>query len=262
MIAGTETAIRTMSPALVAAMGNARVDYQEFTSSGTWTKPTTAKYIYVEAIGGGGGGGSGYLGTGGGGGGGGGFTNRLLLASDITAPVSITIGAGGSGGTTLVSSNTDRAIGSDGGDSSFGSYVIAKGGENGWADDGLKAGGGDGGGGELGTRPPSDTSNYGTPRTGGYSSGGGGGKGAYDGLSGANCVMGGAGGGYGGGSGGASIHGGNGGLGRLSPAAEDVTGDSGLSPGGGGGGAHTTNLDGYRVTAGDGGNGRLRIWSW
>ena len=119
MQAGTETSLRAMSPALVATLVDARVDYQEFTSSGIWTKLATAKYVYVEAIGGGGGGENHTTGTSVFGGGGGGFTAKLFRASEIGTTEDVTIGAGGSGGL-----NGTVAPGTNGGDTILGATPL------------------------------------------------------------------------------------------------------------------------------------------
>lgn len=114
----------------------------EFTSSGTWTKPTGAEIVLVEVWGAGGGGASGnlYLSgadhVGGGGGGGGGYASRWFNASDLSATESVTVGAGGSGATGAGPSVSAFAsgAGNNGGSSSFSSgvkQVIAYGGSGG-----------------------------------------------------------------------------------------------------------------------------------
>ena len=94
---------------------------QDFTSSGTWTKPDGAKYVRIECIGGGG---SGYLASSSGacGGGIGGQYGTLMLdASLLTATVAVTVGAGGT-------HNIRGSSGGTGGTTSFGAYVSAPGG--------------------------------------------------------------------------------------------------------------------------------------
>lgn len=194
------------------------LDRQNFTSSGTWTKPSGGganAMALIECWGGGasgggsgGGGGLGY----GGGGGGGGYTYRMMPLASIGATETVTIGAGG------VLSGT--ATGTTGGTTSFGSWMSAPGGSGGgWAATAGTASGGGGG-------------SYDFP---------GGGGGSTTGASGNNGAFSnhGGGGGAGGfsGSGGTSICAGNGGAAHT----------NGSAPGGGGGG--------YSAGTGTSGNG-------
>lgn len=101
-----------------------------YTSNNTWAKPTGLLYAVVEVIGGGGAGG-GAAATGasdysaGGGGAGGGYSKKKILAADLAASVSVTVGAGGTG--------SSGASGGTGGTSSFGSHLQATGGSGGAA---------------------------------------------------------------------------------------------------------------------------------
>ena len=192
-------------------------DVQTFTSSGTWTKPPSGVYAIVEEVGGGGGGANQ---TGGGvtpgGGGGGAYAIRIFLLSDLGSTETVTIGAGGLGG-----ADGFNDVGSDGSDTTFGSFLTAGGGKR---PVGSVNRGGFGGGGEPGA---SSVVSFPLP-VGGFSSGGGhfGGKGA-------DCVMGG-----GGGGGSPAFAGGisqNGGDGGTANSTASTKGGNGVAPGGGGG---------------------------
>ena len=113
------------------AGGGYGVDYQEFTSSGTWTKPPGATFVYVEVIGGGGGGASGTRNAvgqnacGGRGGGGAGNVTRTIPAVLIGNTVTVTVGAGGTGGAAQTADSTLGNPGTGGGTSSFGTFVFS-----------------------------------------------------------------------------------------------------------------------------------------
>ena len=107
------------------------VNINVFTATGTWTKPTGLKFIIVEVVGGGGGGGGidgdKFDTANSGGGGGGGYTLKKILASSLGSTETVTIGAGGAGG-------TGNFGGTAGGTSSFGSHCSATGGSQGSGD--------------------------------------------------------------------------------------------------------------------------------
>lgn len=136
---------------------------QEFRESGTWYKPSGCRFFLVEACGAGGGGqaGGGYQGSlaggvaGGAGGGGGCRIRRLFLASDLPASVAVTVAPQSNGGTPVA--NARGGDGAQGGNSSFGTYVIGYGGgPGGWT--GTVSSGGSGGGGTGAGYHPSITS--------------------------------------------------------------------------------------------------------
>lgn len=130
----------------------------EFTANGTWTKPQGLKRAVIVCVGAGGAGGSGRCDNaglnrfGGGGGGGGAVVWHNLAASDLTATVTVTVGTGGTGGTGVSTVATSGNAGTAGGDTSFGTIVIAKGGGGG-AGGTLIAGTGGNGGSPLACTP-------------------------------------------------------------------------------------------------------------
>lgn len=209
---------------------------QTFTASGTFTKPTRAKWCLVELWGGGGSGAKGTA-TQTSGGAGGGYAWVLLPASALAASTTVTIGAGGTG-------PSAGGNGTAGGDSTFGAHLTAKGGNGGIT-----------GSSELSLPGGSNTATSGTTAPGtirnspvnphaGY--------GDHSSNAGGNTINGGGGGGGPtAGPGGVSLRGGNGGAGVAAATAGD-----GVAPGGGGGGTATG------TRAGHGARGECRVFWW
>ncbi|WP_159124736.1 glycine-rich domain-containing protein [Enterobacter roggenkampii] len=105
------------------------INTQIFTSSGTYTPSAGTKKIKVYATGGGGGGGGSAATDSttrscGGGGGAGSTVISVYNISDITTPVSITIGSGGSAG---AGGGSAGGLGGTGGSTTFGSLITATG---------------------------------------------------------------------------------------------------------------------------------------
>ena len=252
----------------------AATDKQTFTSSGTWTKPSTAKLVLVRMLGGGGGGASGSVSAtssvavGGGAGGGDTISETYIIASDLPTTVTVTIGAGGTGGAAVGTSATTGNDGTSGGTTSFGAYILDAGGGGGTALNGFGSGNGGNGyrsSGSLATAG-GNTSNLYTA-TGG---GGGGGTStsnvATTGAAGGNNTPRGTSGGTAGasagaaGSAGGAWTGGGGGYGGLSQ--NGGAGGAGTAIGGAGGGGGGTRVG---FTSGKGGNGAAgyaEIFSW
>ena len=128
----------------VWADAGAAFDYQAFTGSGTWTKPSGVNMVYVEVISGGGGGGgaqgdaAGGIMYSGNGGGGGARICQLISAALCGATEVVTVGAGGGGG--AGGSSAHGAAGGNGDSSSFGALVVAGGGAGGGASSAVSGG--------------------------------------------------------------------------------------------------------------------------
>lgn len=251
---GTGTVIRgnvgvtdNTSSALVA-------NVQTFTSDDTWTKPSGANRIFVQAWGAGGGGGGadgGANAANGGGGGGGSYVEGWFNASSLAATVAITVGTGGTGGV----GNADGSIGED---STFGTHITAYGGGGGAGAGTGEVGGGGGGGGFMsaGSSSTDTTGASGGDPVGGAagvaSSMGGGGGGSGTPAAGALSAYGGGGGG-GGGNGGRSHFGGGGGAGGS--GTQKTGGTSVYGGAGGNGGVTQANGSNGTVPSGGGGGG-------
>ena len=275
------------SIAVNAPGGGDTTERQDFTSSGTWTKPSIGTFALVEAWGAGASGGASRTNSdgAGGGGAGGGYVSSLFLLSDLGATETVTVGAGG------VAISASQTAGNAGGNTTFGSKVTAYGGGAGEGAAGAQSGGG--GGGQLAV---GGNASGATGGTGGGALGGAGGTDAdgADGNSGGGAggatqpdggdgIFGGGGGGSSGsatnvgGTGGASIYGGGGGGGGSNESAasggvggtstrggnggasgfQGSDGVAGTQPGGGGGAGSSGTSD-----SGAGAAGKVTVYVW
>jgi hypothetical protein len=249
--AGTSTT-QIATTAFVLASSGSGTDVQTFNASNTWTKPAGKGANSIALIegwgagGGGGGNGSGYAG-----GGGGSYQSLTVPLSALGATETVTVGAIGAGA---------AANGSNGGASSFGTWVTAYGGSGGQGTNASAAGGSAGGkfstpavGTTTNDQNNTSTSAFSEGRggtsslaaTGGINIGGGGGAFSTNTTGGSSIMGGGGGGGSTTGVAGTSKFGGNGGAGGA------VTGSAGTAPGGGGGAGGTT--------GGNGALGRIKV---
>jgi hypothetical protein len=188
--------------------------------------PTAVQYLVV--AGGGGGGSGGESRGGGGGGGGGGYRTATGFAVSFGSPITVTVGAGGAGGT--VTGRYTEVVGSRGGQSFFaGSISTVGGGYGGPSQNSGQSGGSGGGGGQSGTGGAGTAGEGNAGGTATYGSGGGG----------AGAV----------GSGGTASGGGAGGAGSLAF-------DGNYYAGGGGGAGNQYDTDPNTGTGGTGGGGR------
>ena len=121
------SAVKKVKPTNLGAAGIDTVSVQVFTGDGTWTKPAGVKYVRIVCVGSGGGGGGAKNASGGcGGGGGGGSYAEKILDVQAVSSAAVTVGAAGTGGVA-----SPAGAGVAGGDVSFGTDCIGKGGSGG-----------------------------------------------------------------------------------------------------------------------------------
>ncbi len=205
--------------------------YQEFTASGTWTKPVGCKYVYVEIVNGGQSGAAYWnISTEGSlthsGGRGGYWMPILLNAADVPATVPIIVGAGGAAVTRSSTQGYGQTNGIMGGNSTFNGLGPSSGAE------GYTFG----------------QNTYSTPAGTVNGGGGAGGGQNWPGTGALGAI-------------GISVMHGDSGQGYSADGA-NATGAVGEFPGGGGGCAVVRNGSTYTATSGAGGNGTVRVWTW
>ena len=273
--------------------GSARSQVDLLTANGTYTIPAWVQRLEVILVGGGGGGASGSSGDstasriGGGGGGAGGYVAETFDISELTSPLTISVGAGGLGGLGSTGTSSCRAGAAGGATTlSVGGSVV------------LTAGGGTGGIVTTGVGGAGGAGSFGLGATGGGSvtnstvGGGADGLGAGPGAGGGGGALdtssvqrsggnGGTGQGLGGTSrrapggtgatspGGAGASGagkawtrgtgGGGGGGSASSSSNGGAGGNGGAPGGGGGGGGSCRSSWTAGKGGDGGRGEVWI---
>lgn len=276
--AGMEIGVVYDGTDFILESGGGAAGSQTFTASGTFTVPICS-YVKVIAIGPGGGGGSGRRGAaaslryGGAGGGGGAVIERIYSVSQIGgigAAITCTVPAGGIGGNSVTTNDTDGiAAAAAAGATTFGSFITARQGSPGAGGSAVASTGGAGASVTDVTTGTLAGGAAGVANTAGTSAefGGGGGGGSSAGaasVGGSSFYSNGAGGGGGaitagdtenagqaGGSPNQFTNGGGGAGGAIATAgtAGSQNSTSFTSSGGGGGGASKT------VAAGAGGNG-------
>lgn len=215
-----------------------KINVQKFSSSGTYIPSPNLLFATVECVGGGGGGGGtngagGNRSTGAGGGGAGSRSIKIATAAQIGSSQTIAIGSKGNGASAGANS------GLPGGDTSFGSLCVGKGGGGG---QGCAAAGNGGQGGQGGGSGTGDL----TPP--GYNGDDGGGT--KDGSYNVNSI----------GGNGASGPYGQGGLGvAVQSGHSNGNAGSGFGSGGSGG---SSSYDGTSTAGGDGTAGYVVIWEY
>lgn len=133
VVANTEWTVVALSDRVQTDDGTiwgTRCIIHKFTASGTWTKPQGMIHGRLFACGGGPGGGSGRRGaagtnrSGGAAGSTGGILYCDLIAANLGATETVTIGAGGTGGAAVTANDTNGNAGNGGGDTFFGSISV------------------------------------------------------------------------------------------------------------------------------------------